>query len=119
MAQPPKRINTGKRTATGKLVLNADDRNVERQQLNRILKQTGTGSGTGPQGPAGASGSSGADGATGATGATGSAGPVMPTLILTGETFTVETNTQGLFTVPIELEGDAVLAIDGILVEVG
>lgn len=41
-----------------------------------------------------------------------------PTLVATGTTFTVPANTQVLFTLPIELEGTAVLDVVGALVEV-
>jgi hypothetical protein len=36
---PPKRVNAGEREVTTYTVLNADDTNVEREQLNRILKK--------------------------------------------------------------------------------
>jgi hypothetical protein len=39
LATPPKRVNAGERTTvTGTQVINADDRDVEREHLNRILK---------------------------------------------------------------------------------
>ena len=42
----------------------------------------------------------------------------VPTLIADGETFTVPENTQALFTLPIDIEGDGILAVDGALAEV-
>lgn len=42
MATPPKRVNAGGRTTVnGTQVINADDRDVEREHLNRILKSVG------------------------------------------------------------------------------
>jgi hypothetical protein len=39
LATPPKRVNAGERTTvTGTQVINADDRDVEREHLNRIIK---------------------------------------------------------------------------------
>ena len=38
MASPPKRVNAGEREVTRYAVTNADDRDVEREQLNRIIK---------------------------------------------------------------------------------
>lgn len=42
----------------------------------------------------------------------------VPYFIEDGDTYTVAENTQALFALPIELEGDAALVIDGALVEV-
>lgn len=44
-------------------------------------------------------------------------GQFPPTFLASGETFTVPANTQVLFTLPIELDGTAALAVDGILIE--
>ena len=41
-----------------------------------------------------------------------------PTVIPTGTTFRVPPGTQQLYSQPIELEGDAVIQIDGALIEV-
>lgn len=41
-----------------------------------------------------------------------------PTLIASGETFTVAANKQVLFSEPIELDGTAVLDVEGLLIEV-
>lgn len=45
-------------------------------------------------------------------------GGSVPTRIPSGSTFTVALDTQALFALPIELEGDAMLVLDGALVEV-
>lgn len=42
----------------------------------------------------------------------------VPFLVPDGTTYTVAENKQALFALPIELEGDAVLVLDGALVEV-
>ena len=42
----------------------------------------------------------------------------VPFFVPTGTTYTVEQNKQALFALPIELEGDATLILDGVLVEV-
>lgn len=54
-------------------------------------------------------------GATGAAGAAGT-GSLMPFYIAADETYTVPAYQQGLFSVPIEVDG--VLTVDGLLVEV-
>ena len=51
-----------------------------------------------------------------ATGGSNSAAP-MPYLVPSGESYYIPTNFQGLFTVPIEIDGT--LEVDGILAEVG
>lgn len=43
----------------------------------------------------------------------------VPFFIPDGETYTVAANKQALFALPIELDGDASLVIDGALMEVG
>jgi flagellar biosynthesis regulator FlaF len=45
LATPPNRVNAGDRPLTEYTVKNANDRDVEREQLNRILKQLATQSG--------------------------------------------------------------------------
>lgn len=42
----------------------------------------------------------------------------VPTLVADGDTYTVAEHTQALFALPIELDGDALLVVDGALVEV-
>lgn len=65
----PTRLNSGDtRPVTTFEVLNAENQQVEREQLNRILKELstrtgGTAGATGPAGPAGPAGADGADGA--------------------------------------------------------
>lgn len=56
------------------------------------------------------------DGTTWVPGAVDSA---VPFFIPDGETYTVAANKQALYALPIELDGDAVLIVDGALVEVG
>jgi hypothetical protein len=48
----------------------------------------------------------------------GSVDSAVPFFIPDGTTYTVAANKQALFALPIELEGDAVLVLDGALVEV-
>jgi hypothetical protein len=50
--------------------------------------------------------------------AAGLAGAFVPTLLATGQTFSIPANRQALFALPIELEGTASLDISGALVEV-
>lgn len=45
-------------------------------------------------------------------------GSSTPTVIKDGHTFRVKAETQVLYAEPIELEGDAVIQIDGALIEV-
>ncbi len=42
----------------------------------------------------------------------------VPFFLPAGETYTVAENKQALFSLPIELEGDAILVVDGALIEV-
>lgn len=119
MTTAPKRVNAGERPTTLDRVLNADDWNVEREQLNRILQSLDNrltaidgggagGGGTGEQGPRGPAGQDGEDGAFAA----------CPYIIEDGETFTVPENKQILWTVPIDIEDGGALDVEGILVEV-
>jgi hypothetical protein len=48
----------------------------------------------------------------------GTVDAAVPFFVPDGETFTVAANKQALFTLPIELDGDASLVLDGALVEV-
>lgn len=48
----------------------------------------------------------------------GSVDTAVPFFVPDGQSYTVATNKQALFTLPIELEGDASLVLDGALVEV-
>ena len=77
MANPPQRVNAGGRTVTSMTVLNADDPNVEREDLNRKLKSLQDqidSITTTVKGRDGLDGDDGLDGEDGAAGADGTIG---------------------------------------------
>lgn len=79
-------------------------------EVGQILEEMVTTVSVGPKGPKGDKGDK------GDTGSPGTGGAFTPTLIEADESFTVPTNRQVLFTVPIVNDGELIL--DGELVEV-